>query len=156
MSNTTWIGIVSQIFFIGQVLLAIGLGALIGWQREVIGKAAGARTYALVSGGSALFTILSMHAFFGADTSRVAGQVIVGIGFLGAGLIMHRESEVHGLTTAAGLWVSAAIGMAVGTGYYLLAIVGALIMLAVLMIDEKKIITGRPAKPEPPDLYGRQ
>ena len=154
MSNTTWVGIVSQIFFIGQVLLAIGLGALIGWQREVIGKAAGARTYALVSGGSALFTILSMHAFFGADTSRVAGQVIVGIGFLGAGLIMHRESHVHGLTTAAGLWVSAAIGMAVGTGYYLLAIVGALIMLAVLMVDEKKIITGRSAKHEPPDLIG--
>ncbi len=155
MSNTTWVGIVSQIFFIGQVLLAIGLGALIGWQREVIGKAAGARTYALVSGGSALFTILSMHAFLGADTSRVAGQVIVGIGFLGAGLIMHRESEVHGLTTAAGLWVSAAIGMAVGTGYYLLAIVGSLIMLAVLMVDEKKIITGKPTKQEPPDLFRR-
>jgi putative Mg2+ transporter-C (MgtC) family protein len=144
-------GIISQIFFIGQVLLAIGLGALIGWQREAIGKAAGARTYALVSGGSALFTILSLHAFLGADTSRVAGQVIVGIGFLGAGLIMHRESEVHGLTTAAGLWVSAAIGMAVGTGFYLLAIVGSFIMLAVFMVDEKKIINSKTTKYEPPD-----
>lgn len=151
MSNATWMGIISQIFFIGQVLLAIGLGALIGWQREAIGKAAGARTYALVSGGSALFTILSLHAFLGADTSRVAGQVIVGIGFLGAGLIMHRESEVHGLTTAAGLWVSAAIGMAVGTGFYLLAIVGSFIMLAVFMVDEKKIINSKTTKYEPPD-----
>lgn len=152
MTNLFWIGIISQIFYIGQVLLALGLGAVIGWQRQAIGKAAGARTYALVSAGSALFTILSLHGFLGSDVSRVAGQVIVGIGFLGAGLILHRESEVHGLTTAAGLWVSAAIGMAVGTGFYLLAIVGAFIMLAVLMVDEKKLIPSKTIKQEPPDI----
>jgi len=156
MIHATWHSILSQIFFVGQVILALGLGALIGWQRHAIGAAAGTRTYGLVSAGAAIFTILSIHAFAGSDTSRVAGQVVVGIGFLGAGLIIQRESRVHGLTTAAGLWASAAIGMAVGVGFYLLAIVGALIMLAVLMIDEAKIIKARSqSENTPPDIIGK-
>lgn len=140
MENFTWQGVISQIFFVGQILLAIILGALIGWQREVRGKAAGARTYALVCSGSALFTLLSIYAFPGSDPARVAAQIVVGIGFLGAGTILNRDNHIHGLTTAAGLWVSAAIGMAVGVGLYLLAIVGALLMLGVLMVNEKNLI----------------
>lgn len=138
MYYSFWHNILPEIFFILQVVLAIILGAVIGWQREKIGKAAGARTYALVTAGSALFTILSVGAF-PEDPARIAAQIVTGIGFLGAGAILHRESRIVGLTTAAGLWIAAAIGMAVGLGYYLLAIVSSLIILAVLMINEKKI-----------------
>ncbi|MCX6781833.1 MAG: MgtC/SapB family protein [Candidatus Magasanikbacteria bacterium] len=138
MQYFSWDSILPQVYFIGQVILAVILGGAVGWQREIRGKAAGARTYALVTGGSALFTILSISAF-PADPARVSAQIITGIGFLGAGAILHKESRIVGLTTAAGLWISAAIGMAVGLRYYFLAVVGTLVVLAVLMINEKKI-----------------
>lgn len=96
------------------------------------------RTYALVSGGSALFTILSTVSF-GADTARVAAGVVTGIGFLGAGTILHRENKVEGLTTAAGLWMVAAIGMAVGLKLYVLGSVSSLLVLLVFIFDYKKI-----------------
>ena len=131
--------VVPQLIFVAQIILAIALGALVGWQREKSGKAAGGRTFGIVSAGSCLFTILSMHAFANADPSRVAAQIVVGIGFLGAGAILHREKNIYGLTTAAGLWISAAIGMAVGAGFYIVAIVSAFIMLGVLMVNEKSI-----------------
>ncbi|MEK7083835.1 MAG: MgtC/SapB family protein, partial [Patescibacteria group bacterium] len=105
--------------FFGVLLLALLLGALIGWQREHIGKAAGLRTYALVSFGSALFTILSMQAIGDADPGRVAAQILTGIGFIGAGVIIHKHDNVEGLTTAAGLWATSAVGMAVGAGWYI-------------------------------------
>ena len=100
-----------QLYYLGQIVLAIVLGGILGWQREVRGKAAGARTYALVTAGAALFTILSAYGFEGSqvDTSRVASQIVIGIGFLGAGTIMQRERHIEGLTTAAGLWMSAAV-----------------------------------------------
>ena len=99
--------------FLGQMLLAIILGGLVGWQREHVGRAAGLRTYALVCMGSTLFTLLSSQAFFGGDPSRVASQIVVGIGFLGAGTILHKHGGIEFLTTAAGLWAMAAIGMAI-------------------------------------------
>ncbi len=139
MDNYNWHNVLPQIYFLGQMILALILGGAIGWQREKLGKAAGARTYALVTVGSALFTILSVSAFPD-DPARVAAQIITGIGFLGAGAILHKESRIVGLTTAAGLWITAAIGMAVGLRYYFLAVVGTLIILAVLMINEKKIV----------------
>jgi putative Mg2+ transporter-C (MgtC) family protein len=139
MENQFWYSILPQIYYLGQMLLAIVLGGVVGWQREVRGKAAGARTYALVTAGSALFTILSTVAFPG-DQARIAAQIVTGIGFLGAGAILHRESRIVGLTTAAGLWIAAAIGMAVGLRYYFFAIVGTLMILGVLMINEKKIV----------------
>src|SRR3989344_4948720 len=104
----------------GQLLLAVFLGAAIGIERELARKTAGMRTFALVAMGAALFSIISKFAFTefwgvpGFDPSRIASQVVVGIGFLGAGIIIFKESRLQGLTTAAGLWVSAAIGMAVG------------------------------------------
>ncbi len=102
----------------GQLALATLLGALIGVERELARKTAGMRTFALVSLGSALFTIISQIAFVNFvgssfDPSRIASQVVVGIGFIGAGMIVLDKSHVRGLTTAAGLWVSAAVGMAV-------------------------------------------
>ncbi|MDP1629196.1 MAG: MgtC/SapB family protein [bacterium] len=112
----------------GQLLLAAILGIGIGIEREVTHKAAGMRTHGLVSLGAALFTILSIEGFrqfFGTtsiDPTRVAAQVVLGVGFLGAGLIILREGRVRGLTTAAGIWVAAAIGMAVGVRFYSIAI----------------------------------
>lgn len=126
-----------QLTFIGQILLAIILGGGLGLQRERWGKWAGPRTYALVCSGSTLFTILSYNFF--SNNSTVASAVISGIGFLGAGTILHKEDRVEGLTTAAGLWMSAAIGMAVGVQEYLLATVVSIIILGVLMINDKPL-----------------
>lgn len=119
-----------------QMLLAIILGAAIGFEREVQGKAAGLRTYALVSLGSCLFTIVSAYGFSGAgvDPSRIAAQIVTGIGFIGAGVIFLREDVVYGLTTAAGLWISAAIGVAIGAGLYEVAIFATVISLLILTL----------------------
>ncbi len=122
---------------LAQVILALILGGILGWQRENWGKSAGPRTYALVAGGSALFTILSINAF-GIDSARIASQIVVGIGFLGAGTILHRENRVEGLTTAAGLWMAAAIGMSVAASYYILAVMVSLLVLVIFMLDDKK------------------
>jgi putative Mg2+ transporter-C (MgtC) family protein len=104
-----------------RVILAGALGALIGLQREIEGKPAGIRTYGLVAIGAATFTAVGIVAMGNGDpASRVAAQIITGIGFLGAGTILHMKDRVLGLTTAAGLWVSAAVGMAVGSGLYLI------------------------------------
>lgn len=119
-----------------QILLAAFLGLVMGFERHHSGKAAGLRTYALVAMGAALFTILSITGFSEfkgiPDPTRVASQVVVGIGFLGAGLIFVRGGSVVGLTTAAGLWVAAAIGMAVGLQMYLAAIFTSVLSLIIL------------------------
>ena len=128
-----------ELGLIGQICLALILGAIVGFQREIVGRSAGARTYALVAAGSTLFTILSVVAFC-TDTARVAANIVVGIGFLGAGTILHKVNHVEGLTTAAGLWAVAAVGMAVGLGYYILATVTTILVLLVLIIDDKKML----------------
>ncbi len=99
------------------------LGAFIGFERERVDKPAGLRTHILVSLGSAQFTILSFYAFPGSDPSRIAAVIVVGIGFIGAGTIIRSRDRIIGVTTAASLWVMASIGMAVGIGFYLAAIV---------------------------------
>ncbi|MEK9183559.1 MAG: MgtC/SapB family protein [Patescibacteria group bacterium] len=122
-----------------QLVLAVVLGASLGVERQLAGKVAGVRTYALVSLGAALFSLMSKHAFPefwgmpGFDPSRIASQVVVGIGFLGAGSIIFYESRVHGLTTAAGLWVAAAIGMSVAYSLYSIAIFSTGLTLAVFV-----------------------
>lgn len=126
-----------EMSFVLRLILAVFLGAVIGWQREHRGKSAGARTYAIVTAGSAIFTILSVYAFPN-DIARVAASIVTGIGFLGAGMILHKEDRVEGLTTAAGLWIAAAIGMAVGVGFYLFAVSSTVITLIILVIDEAK------------------
>lgn len=119
-----------------RVLIAAALGVILGLERQFSNKDAGLRTYALVASGSALFTVLSIEGFDAADTSRVAAQIVTGIGFLGAGLIFRRGVNVQGLTTAAGLWSVAAIGMAAGTGLWGLAIVVTVIVLSVLKVSD--------------------
>jgi putative Mg2+ transporter-C (MgtC) family protein len=112
-----------------RMLLAFMLGALLGWERERAGRPAGLRTFMLVTAGSAAFTLVSIYGFrdLGTvrDPARVAAQIVTGIGFLGAGTIWRTTSTVRGLTTAAGIWFAAAVGMMAGTGMYFMAIVSA-------------------------------
>jgi putative Mg2+ transporter-C (MgtC) family protein len=106
-----------------RIVLAGGLAALIGLEREMEGKPAGIRTYGLVGMGAASFTMVGLLVFGTGDpASRVAQGIVTGIGFIGAGTILHMRRQVVGLTTAAGLWVAAALGMAIGGGLYILGI----------------------------------
>lgn len=114
-----------------RLFVALLLGGGIGIEREYRSKEAGFRTHFLVALGSALFCIVSQYGF-GVDlkdSSRVAAQVVSGIGFLGAGTIIFQKNAVRGLTTAAGLWVTAAIGLACGTGMYVVAIIVTVMVL---------------------------
>ena len=123
-----------------RFLLAVALGAGIGYQRERAGKTAGLRTHILVSSGAALFTLVSIYGFSGAivDISRVAAGVVVGIGFIGAGVILRgqREKEVAGLTTAATIWITAAIGLAAGAGMYLISVIATAVAVGVLFLPK--------------------
>ncbi len=126
-------------FFI-RMLLAAVLGGLIGFERDIHGRAAGLRTHLLVSLGAAVFTILSelisqtsSAPGFPADPARIGAQIVSGIGFLGAGVIVKEGANVRGLTTAACLWGAAAIGMASGSGHYEIAIVTTVISLTSLI-----------------------
>ncbi len=119
-----------QLDLLVRLLLAAVLGAAIGLERERRDHPAGMRTHLLVSVGSATFTVLSMHAFAsGADSSRVAAQIVSGIGFLGAGAILKYGATVRGLTTAASLWAVAAVGMAAGAGAWSIAIAATVIVI---------------------------
>ncbi|SHG57002.1 putative Mg2+ transporter-C (MgtC) family protein [Thermosyntropha lipolytica DSM 11003] len=122
-----------------KLTLACILGGLIGLERESLNRPAGLRTYTLVCVGSALAMIVSLDMYYAyyhtvnADPGRIAAQVVSGIGFLGAGTIMREGATVRGLTTAAGLWVVACIGLAVGAGLYLPAVATTLLILFVLI-----------------------
>jgi len=111
-----------ELEYVLRLLLALGLGAILGFERERVDKPAGLRTHILVSLGSCLFTILSFTAFPGSDPARIASYIVVGIGFIGAGTIIQTRERIIGITTAASLWIVASIGMATGAGLYLLAI----------------------------------
>jgi putative Mg2+ transporter-C (MgtC) family protein len=122
----------------GQIALAGLLGGTIGFERAWHGHAAGLRTTSLVAVGSCLFTILSITAFpvhgNTQDTARIAAQVVSGIGFIGAGVLIQSKNRIRGITTAATIWLVAAIGMAVGTGVYFLAIFTTLFCTAILIL----------------------
>ena len=126
--------------FILRLLAATAMGAVIGLEREYHAKEAGVRTHLLVALGSCLFMILSIYGFdfmlgydnVSFDPSRIAAQVVTGIGFIGAGTIIFQKQVVRGLTTAAGLWVTAAIGLACGNGMYWIALITTAIVLTSL------------------------
>ena len=123
-----------QLQLILQLALAVVLGAILGLEREYKRKEAGLQTYSLVSLGACLFTIISFELFslfsknvgVSFDPSRIVQAVAVGIGFIGAGVIIYRQNHMEGITTAAGLWCSAAIGVAIGAEFYFLALLTAL------------------------------
>lgn len=154
--------LIEIIHFLGQfkselsrITIAMLLGGLIGWERERHGRPAGFRTHILVCVGSALFMLVSEQIFTKyqeldsssvarIDPARIAAGIVAGIGFLGAGTIMKHKTTVRGLTTASCLWVAAGIGMAVGTGYLMLAIfttIIAMIVLLFLAVLERKLPT---------------
>lgn len=123
-----------------KLFIAMFLGMILGIERVAAHKGAGMRTYALVSMGSALFVIISEMLYqkytgnANLDPVRMASQIVVGIGFLGAGLIIFTDSKLVGLTTAAGLWMSGGIGVATGHGFYLLAVAATLLTLFVFTV----------------------
>lgn len=118
-----------------RLLLAGFLGALIGAEREYRAKVAGTRTHLLVAIGAALMMIVSRYGFEGqGDPSRVAAQIVSGIGFIGAGAIMVNKHAVHGLTTAAGIWVAAGIGMAIAAGLYAVGVASTVLSLVGLEV----------------------
>ena len=121
--------------YVWRLLLAAGLGAAVGLEREYRQKPAGLRTNILIALGSAVFTVLSIGMTSGTgDSSRVAGQIVTGIGFLGGGAIMRNRDSVHGMTTAATIWVNASIGVAAGSGQYMLASFATALTLLVLVV----------------------
>lgn len=130
-----------------RLISATVSGAIIGFTRERIQRPAGLRTHALISVGAAFITVLSIFAFFDGETGdpgRVAAQIVSGIGFLGAGTILKKGFSVKGLTTAATLWVTAAIGMGFGAGEYLLSSVAtAIVLLIVVVFKRVDIFAGK-------------
>ncbi|HET7419508.1 MAG TPA: MgtC/SapB family protein [Candidatus Dormibacteraeota bacterium] len=124
-------------------MIALGLGLLIGAEREFRGHPAGLRTMALISAGSCMFTGLGLIPDFGktVDPTRIAAQIVTGVGFLGAGSILRQGELVRGLTTAASIWVAASLGMAVGFGYYadaiFLTVVVVVVLFALKPVEER-------------------
>jgi putative Mg2+ transporter-C (MgtC) family protein len=126
---------VSDAELVRRLVLAAVVGGLLGAEREFRHKSAGFRTNILIAMGSAIFTILSLTlAPSSPDPTRIAAQIVTGIGFLGAGAIMRTDNRVQGLTTAATVWVNAALGMAAGAGQYRVTALGGAITLVVLLI----------------------
>lgn len=132
------LSLIQQLELILRLAIALVLGAVIGFEREMDRQPAGFRTHALVALGSALFTVISAYGFDGAanDPTRIAAQIVTGIGFVGAGTILHHRGSIRGLTTAASLWSSAAVGMAAGAGMLAIAAVGTLLIVVVLSLME--------------------
>jgi putative Mg2+ transporter-C (MgtC) family protein len=137
--------------------LAFALGGLLGWEREQRGRPAGLRTFMLVTAGSAAFTVVSIYGFVDQgtvrDPSRVAAQIVTGIGFLGAGTIWRTPSTVRGLTTAAAIWFAAAVGMMAGSGMYLLAIVSA--VLGWICLQWLRPVSRRVGRSGEPSIVGQ-
>ena len=133
--KTEWAGMdwKTELLFSWRVILAALFGALIGWDRERQGSDAGVRTCMAISIGSCVFSLISWHVS-PADPARIAAQVVTGIGFLGAGVILQVRGRIAGLTTAATLWATAAIGMACGFGMYVLAALTTGLIYAMLVL----------------------
>ena len=138
-----------------RLTVGLVLGAIIGFERELHRQPAGFRTHSLVSLGAALFTVVSAFGFSGdlADPTRIAAQIVSGIGFIGAGTILQYRGHIRGLTTAASLWSVAAIGTAAGAGLYVVAVVGTLLILVILSLLDNLERFARRRLNLPPDSY---
>ncbi len=138
-----------------RLTVGLVLGAVIGFERELQRQPAGFRTHSLVSLGAALFTVVSAFGFGGdmVDPTRIAAQIVSGIGFIGAGTILQYRGHIRGLTTAASLWSVAAIGTAAGAGLYVVAVVGTVLILVILSILDRVEAFARRRLQLPPDGY---
>jgi putative Mg2+ transporter-C (MgtC) family protein len=142
-----------EVIYFWQIVLALILGLVVGTERTVARKTAGMRTYALVSMASCVLIIISrvvmsQYVMFSFDPLRLAAGIVMGIGFLGTGVILHNEGSTSGLTTAAGIWVSAAIGISIGFGMYAIAIVTALLTILTFTVfwfveDKVRDVSGK-------------
>jgi putative Mg2+ transporter-C (MgtC) family protein len=139
MPFTPDLGWETELQLAGRLVVGLVLGAVIGFERELHRQPAGFRTHALVALGAALFTIVSAYGFGGdlVDPTRIAAQIVSGIGFIGAGTILQHRGNVRGLTTAASLWSVAAIGMAAGAGLLAMAAIGTALILVVLSLLDR-------------------
>lgn len=117
-----------------RAVIAALLGAFIGWERERHGLDAGVRTYAAMSLGACVFGLISAHVIGASDPTRIAAGVVTGVGFLGAGVILREQGRVAGLTTAATIWATASVGLAIAYGMYLLGTLTALIIFGLLAL----------------------
>ena len=122
--------IIQQLWMLPELLLSVLLGFSIGLERKMRSKEAGIRTHTIVCFGAALMTIISKHIGNG-DPGRIAAQIVSGVGFLGAGMIVFKQHEVKGLTTAAGIWAAAGVGMACGAGFFILSIGATALLITV-------------------------
>ncbi len=128
-------GVIFEAKILLDLLLSVALGFIIGFERKLRLKEAGIRTHTVVCVGAALMMVVSKYAFGdAADSARVAAQIVSGVGFLGAGMIVYKQHEVHGLTTAAGVWATAGVGMACGGKLYVIAIGSTAILVVVQCI----------------------
>ncbi len=119
---------------IAKLLLSVLLGSVIGIEREIRSKSAGFRTIMLICLGATMFTIFSQVIGWPSNQDRIASNIVTGIGFLGAGVIFRNNNRVNGITTAASIWLSAALGMGIGCGYYTVSIVGCALVLIILFL----------------------
>ncbi|MFM8177773.1 MAG: MgtC/SapB family protein, partial [Candidatus Kapaibacterium sp.] len=119
-----------------KLMLAVVVGGLIGLEREYSSKAAGFRSIVLICIGSTLFTMLSLQLGGAANADRIAANIITGIGFIGAGVVFKDGVSITGITTASSIWATAALGMAIGGGHYLLALEGMMLVITVLSLFE--------------------
>jgi len=135
-----------QLSIVIKIFFAALFGSIIGLERRFIGKEAGMKTFALVSLGSALFTILAHEAInyfylpqlnLQYDAGRILSYIVVGVGFLGSGIILHQGLHIQGLTTAAGVWVTSAVGIACALGLYLIAAFTVLFVLIIFMVIKR-------------------
>ena len=147
--GSVWSFILTQSIYLLRIALAAGCGGLIGYERKSRGKNAGIRTHLIVATASAVMMIVSKYGFSdlpvnamglkGADAARIAAQVVSGVGFLGAGTIYFNNRNLQGLTTAAGIWATAGVGLAFGAGMYVLGIIATAIMLFFQIILHKNL-----------------
>ena len=125
---------IPTLVMLGKLLLSVLLGGVIGYERELRDKPAGLRTHMLLAAGATVFTILSIDAFPESESARVAAGIVAGVGFIGAGAIFMQKDRIVGITTAASLWVTASIGMAVAAGFYILGVATTLIAYIILRL----------------------
>ena len=137
-----WEQIIEQVGMLPDLLLSILLGFVIGYERRIRSKEAGVRTHTIVCVGAALLTIISRNIGNG-DPGRIAAQIVSGVGFLGAGMIVYKQHEVKGLTTAAGVWATAGVGMACGAGLYVVAIAATMAMISVQFVLHSRFFRQR-------------
>jgi len=139
LAHSPALSVGAQVELALRLIAGLGLGAIIGFERELHRQPAGFRTHSLVSLGAALFAIISGYGYGGAaiDPTRITAQIVSGIGFIGAGTILQYRGHIRGLTTAASLWSVAAIGTATGTGLYVLAVLGTVLILVVLSLLDR-------------------